>query len=429
MRGRGSGTHDEEVAATYIGSEFRRCGLEPAGGNGGYAEQVEMEQGIVTSPPVLKLGSEGEQIVFTHGAEMLVLGVQSSVTEGPLRKFDAKLGGTEPSVKTGAAILLNPKTGEGAPSPQSQILRLLEAGAAMVLVPETPQYRGRWDAIGSRQPRMPSRIKGLDANQSSPSTNVVVLSAAAYSKAASLAGGTILRLEAEIKNSPPSFTWNAIAILRGSDPKQSGEAILITAHLDHLGVREGMAGDNIYNGADDDASGVVAVLEIARVLTSRPRPRRTVVFACFGSEERGGYGARYFQAKPPLPLDRFVANLEFEMIGRPDPSVAPHTLWLTGYDRSNLGPELAAHGARLVADPHPEQNFFQRSDNIVLARRGMIAQTVSSFGLHDDYHQPSDDLEHIDFRHMTEAINSMIRPITWLVNSTFKPEWLPGKQP
>ncbi len=111
------------------------------------------------------------------------------------------------------------------------------------------------------------------------------------------------------------------------------------------------------------------------------------------------------------------------MIGRPDAAVAPHTLWLTGYERSNLGAELAAHGARLVADPHPEQNFFRRSDNYVLARKGIIAHTVSSYGLHSDYHQPSDDLAHVDFAHMIEAIESMVEPVRWLVNSDFKPQW------
>ena len=124
-----------------------------------------------------------------------------------------------------------------------------------------------------------------------------------------------------------------------------------------------------------------------------------------------------------MPIESFVANLEFEMIGRADGAVAPHTLWLTGYERSNLGPELAAHGARLVADPHPEQNFFQRSDNYVLARKGIIAHTVSSYGLHSDYHRPSDDLAHIDFPHMTESIASMVEPVKWLVNTDFKPQW------
>jgi Peptidase family M28 len=224
-------------------------------------------------------------------------------------------------------------------------------------------------------------------------------------------------------NPSEATTTNVVGILRGSDPKLAKETVLLSAHLDHLGVGREVNGDKVYNGADDDASGVTAVLELAESLAAGPKPKRTVVFALFGSEEIGGFGARYFQEHPPVPVESFVANLEFEMIGRPDSAVAAHTLWLTGYERSNLGAELAAHGARLVADPHPEQHFFQRSDNYVLARKGIIAHTVSSYGLHSDYHRPSDDLAHIDFAHMTDAIASMVAPVKWLVNTDFKPEW------
>ncbi len=130
-----------------------------------------------------------------------------------------------------------------------------------------------------------------------------------------------------------------------------------------------------------------------------------------------------------MPLNTIVANLEFEMIGRADPAVKPDQLWLTGYERSNLGPQLALHGAKLVADPHPAQQFFQRSDNYALAKQGIVAHTVSSFGLHKDYHRPSDDLQHIDFAHMEQAIQSMVIPVKWLANSNFKPEWVEGKKP
>ncbi|HJT66261.1 MAG TPA: M20/M25/M40 family metallo-hydrolase [Pyrinomonadaceae bacterium] len=222
-------------------------------------------------------------------------------------------------------------------------------------------------------------------------------------------------------------TWNAVGVLRGSD--LNGETIMLSAHLDHLGVNEALNGDKIFNGADDDASGCVAVMEMARVLAAGPRPRRTIYFVCFGSEERGGYGARYFIANSPTPLERIVADFNFEMLGRPDAKVAPGTLWLTGYERSTLGPELVRQGAALVADPHPEQNFFQRSDNYTLALRGVVAHTVSSFGLHTDYHRPSDEISKIDFTFMTQALNSLVRPIQWLSNTRFRPAWLPGQAP
>jgi hypothetical protein len=233
------------------------------------------------------------------------------------------------------------------------------------------------------------------------------------------------------EDTPRTQTWNAIAILRGTDP--AGETILLTAHLDHLGVAKPDPAkpnaDLIYNGADDDASGTTAVLTLAHAFATGARPRRTIVFALFGSEEIGGFGNAAFLAHPPVPLASIVANLEFEMIGRADPAIPANSLWLTGYDRSNLGPEIAKHGAALLADPHPAENFFQRSDNYALARQGIVAQTVSSFGLHKDYHQPSDELAGIDFAHLTSAIASMVEPIRWLANSTFRPTWNPGGKP
>ncbi|HTJ29351.1 MAG TPA: M28 family peptidase [Acidobacteriaceae bacterium] len=227
-------------------------------------------------------------------------------------------------------------------------------------------------------------------------------------------------------------TWNAAAILRGSDPEAAKEVILLTAHLDHLGLGNAAKSDPndiIYNGADDDASGTTAVLELARALSKGPRPRRTILFVLFGSEELGGDGNAYFLDHSPVPLTQIVTNLEFEMIGRPDPMLPNRTLWLTGYERSNLGPELAKHGAAISADPHPEQKFFQRSDNYALAKRGIVAQTVSSFGLHKDYHQPSDDLSRIDFDFLTHSIASMIEPVRWLADSKWRPEWNSGGKP
>jgi Zn-dependent M28 family amino/carboxypeptidase len=228
---------------------------------------------------------------------------------------------------------------------------------------------------------------------------------------------------------PRTETWNVVGVLRGSDPVAGKDAILLTAHLDHLGIGPVKKGDRIYNGADDDASGTTAVIELARVFAGGPRPARTLLFVLFGSEEIGGYGNRYFLDHPPVPLSRIVANLEFEMIGRPDPALPRDGLWLTGFERSDLGPELARHGASLVADPHPAQKFFQRSDNYSLARRGIVAQTVSSFGLHADYHEPSDEIARIDFPHMTRTIGSMVEPIEWLAQTTWKPRWRPGGRP
>lgn len=246
-------------------------------------------------------------------------------------------------------------------------------------------------------------------------------------------GGYIQEVSTERRtrngDSQPWTTRNVIGILPGRDIRLKQQVILLSAHIDHLGVGNPVNGDAIYNGADDDASGCVAVLELAGALAKGEHPKRTVIFVFFGSEETGGQGNAFFLEHPPVPLANIVANLEFEMIGRPDSAIKPDELWLTGYDRTNLGPLLAKHGARLVADPHPQQRFFMRSDNFALAKKGIIAQTISSFGLHKDYHRPSDDLSHIDFSHMEQAIRSMLGPVKWLANTEFTPAWVEGKKP
>jgi peptidase M28-like protein len=428
LRGRGSATPDELLAATYVASELRQYGVEPAGDNDGYIQRAQLLTRVVKGPPQLTFtvpdGATQREVSWTHGNEMLVLHMSQAEVSGPLQEIDLASG--EMKVKPRSIVFLKTKDGK---SPRASMFAAIQAGAAAVLVPEYPRIRERWEEISRQLPQLPSQLKGSPEGGLGEGYNLVVVNKAAASTLEQLPEGTAIRLAAPTSTSENSYTWNAIGILRGTDSGLGHAAVLFSAHLDHLGVGEPVKGDNIYNGADDDASGTTAVLELARVLGAGPRPRRTVIFALFGSEETGGLGSSYFREHPPIPLKDIAANLEFEMIGRPDAALKPNSMWLSGWERSNLGPVLAAHGAHLVRDPHLDQNFFARSDNYVLAKKGVVAQTVSSFGLHLDYHQPSDDLAHINFKHMTWAIESLLRPVQWLVNSDFKPKWNVGGKP
>ena len=222
---------------------------------------------------------------------------------------------------------------------------------------------------------------------------------------------------------------NVVGILPGTDPALRNEYILVDAHLDHLGIGRPLDGDSIYNGADDDASGVTAVLEIARALAAGSGVRRSVIFAATTGEEMGLLGTRWYIAHPVRPLEQLVGNLEIEMIGRPD-SLAGGAgrAWLTGYERSTMGDSLAAEGIPIVADPRPSQHFFERSDNIAFARMGIPAHTLSSFNLHDDYHRQSDDVSKVDFAHMTAVIGAAVDAVRILADGP-KPEWHPGGRP
>lgn len=223
---------------------------------------------------------------------------------------------------------------------------------------------------------------------------------------------------------------NVVGIRKGSDPALANEAVLIDAHYDHLGIRATPAGgDSIFNGADDDASGTVAVLEIARALSSGPPPKRTVIFLATTGEEVGLLGTRWYIQQPAVPLQQTVANLEIEMIGRPDSLAGgPGRGWLTGFDRSTMGESFAAAGLPIVADKRLDQNFFERSDNIAFARLGVVAHTLSSFNMHGDYHRPSDDVSKVDFAHMTQLIDAAARAVRLLADGP-RPEWKPGGKP
>ena len=221
---------------------------------------------------------------------------------------------------------------------------------------------------------------------------------------------------------------NVIGLVRGIDPVRRDSAVVVAAHYDHLGIGRPVGGDSIYNGADDDASGVVTVLQVARAL-ARSKPGRTLIFLLTTGEEVGLLGTRRYLQAPVVPLDRTVAELEVEMIGRPD-SLAGGAgrAWLTGYERSTMGDMLKAAGSPIVPDPRPEQHFFERSDNIAFARRGIPAHTLSSFNLHQDYHTPADDVTKVDFAHMTAVIRAAVAAVRELASGP-APAWKAGGRP
>jgi hypothetical protein len=427
LRGRGSGTEDEHKAADYIGSQLQKYGIEPAGEDGGYVQRAAILRLKMTGAPELTCKTPGDGLpaqffTFTYGKDFLAIYLTRARFSGLLRKVDADKG--DAKTEAGTIVLI---TGKDRHKIRSTAFAAASSGVAAVLV-LGPAESQHFEEGGKRLPEMPARLEGGSGGDLGGNFNVLELSGNAVQRLEQMPDGSKVYFEAPATEEK-GYTWNAVGVLRGRDPALQHAAVLFSAHLDHLGVGKPVNGDDIYNGADDDASGTVAVLELARVLGAGPKPKRTVIFALFGSEETGGLGSTYFREHPPVPLKDLAANLEFEMIGRPDPAVKADTLWLSGWERSNLGATLAAHGAHLVGDPHPEQNFFARSDNYVLAKKGVVAQTISSYGLHGDYHRPSDDVAHVDFKHMTAAIGSLLGPVEWLVNSDFTPRWNQRGQP
>ena len=256
---------------------------------------------------------------------------------------------------------------------------------------------------------------------------------------AALATGRVVRLPSlsDLDTVPVErrrLAVNVVGILPGHRPATNtstkpDSSILVDAHYDHLGVGRPVNGDSIYNGADDDASGTVAVLEIARIMKNWPTPSRTVVFLATTGEESGLVGTGWYLANPVRPLWTMAANLEIEMIGRPDTvAVGRGRAWLTGYERSSMGENFQKSGLPIMADMRPSQSFFTRSDNIAFAQAGIPAHTLSSFNLHTDYHGVGDEVSKIDFGHMAALINTGARAV-WVLTEGPAPTWNRGGRP
>lgn len=224
---------------------------------------------------------------------------------------------------------------------------------------------------------------------------------------------------------------NVVGILPG---ELADSAIVVDAHYDHLGrVGAGSCraygADSICNGADDDASGTVAVMQIAKALGAGKKPRRTIVFVATAGEEVGLIGTRWYIAHPVVPLDHMTANLEIEMIDRPDSLAGgPGRAWLTGYDRSSMGDMFAVAGLPIAPDARLCQGFFERSDNIAFARAGIPAHTLSTFDLHADYHRADDDMNLANIPHMTAVIRAAVSAVELLANGPV-PHWYDGRRP
>ena len=227
-------------------------------------------------------------------------------------------------------------------------------------------------------------------------------------------------------------SYNVVAVLRGSDPALSNTFVALGAHLDHIGVQRPVNGDSIANGADDDGSGSMALVAIARALAAAPeRPRRSLLFVWHSGEEAGMLGSEWFVTHPTVPLDSIVAQLNADMIGRN----APDSIML-------VGPRAAPNGQSRVlgalvdsvnaalsrpfnvnrewdAPDHPEQIYF-RSDHYSYAKRG-IPIVFYTTGLHEDYHKVTDEVSKIDFDKLSRVSDFIMRSALAAANRSDRP--------
>ncbi|MBD3615198.1 MAG: M20/M25/M40 family metallo-hydrolase [Gracilimonas sp.] len=219
--------------------------------------------------------------------------------------------------------------------------------------------------------------------------------------------------------------FNVAGMIEG---EKTDEIVLFSAHYDHIGVMSPVRGDSIANGANDNASGVAGVIELARYFENRSKPQRTLYFVGFTAEEVGGYGSRYFCKQ--LNPNEIVAMINLEMIGKPAIE-GPNTAWITGFEYSSLGEILQNNiqdsDFEFYPDPYPNQNLFYRSDNVTLARLGVPAHSISTtpIDIDQDYHRVTDEFNTLHIPHTTNTIQAVATAVEAIVSGEKTPTRIP----
>jgi len=223
---------------------------------------------------------------------------------------------------------------------------------------------------------------------------------------------------------------NVVGLLRGSDPALKDSYVIVSAHYDHIGVRPTGEGDRINNGANDDGSGTVSVIELATALASlKQRPKRSVVFIAWFGEEKGLQGSRYYARHPVIPLEKTVAMVNLEQLGRTDDSEGPrlNSATLTGFDFTDLGPIFRAAGEKTGVDVYKHEKnsdaFFSRSDNQALADAGIPAHTLCVAFIFPDYHKVGDHWEKIDYANLARVDRMIALALVTIADNAGQPKW------
>lgn len=430
MEGREAGTPGAVRAARYLARALEQAGAKPAGDDGTFFQAVPFQRVEHERAPVLIVTPrEGEPIEAVYGRDFTALGrgLQASTKRLALRTVRA-LEDLPEEASEGEALWLD---GNGRERREWLATREMGDGGGWGLVVRT----------GSRRPGQPVAPRGSRLTLGGPEQvrdhTVVTLRAELREK---LEAGEIVALElrsfAKVVACPDFNVLGRIAGVGTAErPELADEVIAFSAHFDHLGVRERRGNDAedadlVFNGADDDASGVAAVLELAEAFAAGPPPARTLLFCLVTGEEKGILGSKYYMSAPAEPLAQMVLELNIEMIGRPDELAGGSgKAWLTGFERTNLGEAFRAAGFAVEADPRPQNHYFERSDNYPFALEGIVAHSLSSYGGHEDYHRVTDELDTLDFAHFEAVVRGAYPAIRTVADGIVDPAWKPGGRP
>jgi hypothetical protein len=451
MRGRPTPSRELEEVAAYIGGEFQRLKLRPAGDSGRYVQRYPLEVWRF-EPDSSTLRASGRATASWRLGQDVVL-VQGEAPEGQqaapvvfVTGNPLAGGALDSTAVAGKVVILS--FGPQLNAIAGKVLPL--SPLAILLVGDLPdslwmQFPGREGGIRVRNPSegggpnipavFATRLSTLGPWLAGAGVNLDSL--APWSRAALKARPVTdetIQINVWQRLLERTTAPNVVGILDGSDPSLRSEYVVYSAHMDHIGTPGDGLGcaaqgaDSICNGADDDGSGTVAVLELAEAFaTAAARPKRSVVFMTVSGEERGLWGSAYFTDHPTVPLASVVADLNTDMVGRN----APDTMAVIGREHSDLGttvdrvaaahPELRIHP---VGDLWPQEGLFFRSDHFNFAKHGVPILFFTS-GLHPDYHRVTDAPAALDADKVARYARLAYFLGMDVANSAVRPKWNP----
>jgi Zn-dependent M28 family amino/carboxypeptidase len=450
LEGRGTGQRGGELAAEYIATQFAEYGLKPAGDNGSYLQKVPLV-GITTLPDTeyTLVPKDGGPMVLKHADEYVAYDqtqqAQSHVDadivfvgygiEAPEYNWDDYKG-----VDVHGKVLLMFVNEPRSDDPNFFKAKALTYYGRWTYKYEEAARKGAVGVILIHQTEMASYPWDVVRNSNSGERSALKLEGPALKvaswihfdvakKLASASGMNLdkmlqdaqsrdfhpvdlgAKLKAHMVSKLRNFeSTNVVAILPGSDRKLADEAVMYTAHYDHFGIRPDLPGDNIFNGAEDNATGCGILLEVARAFgTVTQKPRRSIIFSAVTAEEQGLLGSEYLGKHPPIPAGKIALDLNYDDV---KPLGAPEEVEVSGAERTTFYPAVQSTAAdfRLTIRPdaQPEAGHFYRSDHFSLARVGIPSFSINEgtkFKGHPDawgldrmkeytekrYHQPSDE--------------------------------------
>jgi hypothetical protein len=442
MLGRDTPSRGLDLTAQYVADQFATSGLKPGGDGGSWFQRYPITRRHIDaagSSLTLRRGKVESRASFAVAARY----VQGTVPGRPISGEVLLIGGTVTADAAAAAraagrvVLLVSDPAQPAFEQAVRALYLANPKAIILLADaDSASYGPRLASqtrdrtvidLGLGRPLIVEAREGaLSQALAAAGIHPAALRADPKPVVRSLAG---LTATAEVKEVVASrqAAPNTIGVLEGSDPTLKHEYVVFSAHMDHIGITPGQP-DSINNGADDDASGTTAVMELAHAF-SQPgvRPKRSLLFLTVSGEEKGLWGSRYFSEHPPVPLQNVVADINIDMVGRN----WPDTIVAIGKEHSDLGATLnrvnAEHpelGMTAIDDRWPEERFYFRSDHYNFARKGVPILFFFN-GVHPDYHRPSDSPDKINPEKEARIVRLLFYLGEEVANAPERPKWKP----